>query len=199
MATLRQLGIEIRILARPVEVEPAVPFAEDTQHASYDADAAQRCWRILVEADRILHVFRSGFIGKTSPVHFFWGAFDLALTRFSGRRAPPHGGGAPNVAVWVMREAYSHEVASAGFWPGDSVLPEPAFYAYAYPEPGGYSEVAVKPAEAYYHPTLREFILPYEAVRTAASPDQALLLFLQSTYDAAAELAHWDRAALERP
>jgi hypothetical protein len=198
MAALRSLGIMPPIIARPVEVETAVPFAEDLEHAFYDADAANRWWRAMAQADRVFKRFRSRFVGKQSPVHFFWGSFDLATTRFSGRPAPRHPGGAPNCPDYVMVEAYSHECSSAGLWPGSGAVHEAAFYAYAYPEPPGYAQHPVRPAAAYYHPEAREFILPYEAVRTAADPDATLLDFLQSTYDAAAGLGHWDRAALER-
>jgi hypothetical protein len=194
---LGELDIHVKIFARPVEVEIAIPFEQDEQHGSYDAEAISRFWRALVQADRVLKDFRARFIGKVSPVHFFWGAFDLAVTRFSGRTAPKHPGGAPNVAARVMEEAYSHEVSSAGFWPGTG-LGEAAFYAYAYPAPPGFDSYPVQPQGAYFHEKLGEFILPYEAVRTAEQPDQALLSFLQTTYDAAATLAHWDRAALER-
>lgn len=197
-AALRELGIGLRMLARPVEVETAIPFADDVQHASYDAEAVQRWWRAVAQADRVFKRFRSGFVGKQSPVHFFWGSFDLAVTRFSGRPAPRHPGGAPNCADFVMVEAYSHECSSAGFWPGGGAVEEAAFYAYAYPEPKGYAEQSVRPAAAYYHSTAREFILPYEVVLTAADPDATLLIFLQSTYDAAADLGRWDRSRLER-
>jgi hypothetical protein len=180
-----------------VEVVRAVPFAEDGEHASYDAEAVQRCFGALVQVDRVLKEFRGRFLGKCSPVHFFWGSFDLACTRFSGRAAPLHPGGAPNCPDYVMREAYSHECISAGWWPGGGAVREPAFYAYAYPEPAALPQAAVLPAGAYYHRELREFVLPYEAVRTAREPDGALLAFLQSTYEAAAKLAGWD-PALER-
>ncbi|MGH7206007.1 MAG: DUF5996 family protein [Nitrospiraceae bacterium] len=196
MAALRSLGIDVSIWTTPVEVEDRTPFEQDHKHATYDPEYAQRCWRILVQATRVLTDFRSRFIGKVSPVHFFWGAFDLAFTRFSGRPAPKHPG-APNVARFVAREAYSHEVSSCGFWPGAG-LGTPAFYAYAYPEPEGFKEYPIKPEEAFYSKELREFLLPYDAVRTAKSPDAALLAFLQSTYEAAATLGKWDRAALER-
>jgi hypothetical protein len=195
---LRSLDVDVRIWPVPVEMPEAMPFTEDVAHASYDADAAHRCFRALAEADRVLKEFRGGFLGKCSPVHFWWGGFDLSCTRFSGRRAPPHPGGIPNVADRVTREAYSHECISAGWWPGGGVLGEPAFYAYAYAEPAGLSAAMIRPREAYYHPDLREFILPYEAVRTAARRDEMLLAFFQSTYDAAANLLDWDRAALER-
>ena len=198
MAGLRALDAEVDILARPVEIpDPILPFPDDEEHGSYDADAVRAFWRALVRADRVFEEFRARFVGKSSPVHFFWGAFDLAVTRFSGRPAPEHPGGAPNVADWVMVEAYSHELSSAGFWPGTG-LGEAAFYSYAYPEPDGFRAGEVRPAAAYYHEDLGEFVLPYEAVRTAADPDGALMAFLQSTYEAAADLADWDRAALER-
>jgi hypothetical protein len=197
MEALAELGIEVNILARPVEVEVAIPFEQDTQHASYDADAAFRFWHALVHADTVFKNFRARFTGKASPVHFFWGAFDLAVTRISGRTAPKPPGGAPNVADRIMEEAYSREVSSAGFWPGTG-LGEAAFYAYAYPTPAGFDKYPVQPQAAYFHDKLGEFILPYEAVRTADDPAQTLLSFLQTTYDAAATLAHWDRLALER-
>ena len=195
---LADLGIEAHFVARPNEVVESIPFAEDTKHASYDPDAVQRCWRVVASSARVMHAFRSRFVGKCSPVHFWWGAFDLSCTRFSGRPAPAHPGGIPSLPDWITREAYSHECISAGWWPGGGALNEPAFYAYAYPEPAGLSRAAVRPAGAYYHPVLREFILPYDAVRTAADPDATLTEFLQSTYDAAADLARWDRPALER-
>ena len=198
LAALGELDIDVAILARPVEVEEAIPFARDTRHASYDADAVQRYWRALVQVSRVLGDFRARFLGKVSPVHFFWGAFDLAVTRFSGRRAPKHPGGAPNCADWVMEEAYSHELSSAGFWPG-SGLGEAAFYAYAYPAPDGFGACAVEPAEAYWHDELGEYVLPYTAVAGGDAPDRTLLRFLQTTYEAASTLAHWDRKALELP
>jgi hypothetical protein len=194
-AALGDLGIDVSIWTQPVELEAVIPFERDRQHASYDPDAVQRFWRQLVQADRVFEQFRSGFIGKVSPVHFFWGAMDLAVTRFSGRLAPRHPGGAPNVGDWVMVEAYSHQLSSAGFWPGGG--DEGAFYAYAYPIPDGFSDQPVRPAEAFYSDVLGEFVLPYEAVRTAADPDATLLEFLQTTYEAAAELGAWDRPALE--
>lgn len=195
---LREFGVVHPMLARPVEVENAIPFEQDEEHASYDSDAVQRWWRAMVQVDRVFKRFRSGFVGKQSPVHFFWGSFDLAVTRFSGRAAPTHPGGAPNCADYVMVEAYSHECSSAGFWPGGGPIEEAAFYAYAYPEPQGYGASVVRPNEARYHAQAREFILPYEAVRTAPDPDGALLQFLQSTYEAAASGGNWDRDALER-
>ncbi len=197
MKALGELGIEVKIFPRPVEVEVAIPFEKDEQHSSYDAEAVTRFWHALVQADRVFKDFRARFIGKVSPVHFFWGAFDLAVTRFSGRTAPKHPGGFPNIADRVTQEAYSHEVSSAGFWPGTG-LGEAAFYAYAYPTPEGFSKYPVQPQAAYFHDKLGEFILPYDAVRTAKNPDEALLSFLQTTYDAAATLAQWDRLALER-
>jgi hypothetical protein len=197
MRALSELGLDIQIDELPNEIADAIPFSEDQTHASYDPDYAERHWRVLLQANRVFHAFRTSFIGKCSPVHFFWGSFDLAVTRFSGRRAPLHPGGVPNLADDVAREAYSHEVSSAGFWPGNDAVPYPAFYSYAYPEPAGFKTAAVSPAEAFYDETLREFILPYDAVRTAENPDQALLGFLTSTYEAAAEAANWDRAALE--
>jgi hypothetical protein len=198
MAELGELGIEVAIRTTPNELENPIPFDEDRQHAAYDPEYAQRCWRVLAQADRVLKTFRARFIGKCSPVHFFWGSFDLAVTRFSGRLAPEHPGGVPHLPDWVVRDAYSHEVASAGFWPGNAQVPFPAFYAYAYPEPAGYPEARVRPGGAFYSQALREFILPYSDVRQAGSPDEVLLEFLQSTYEAAAVLGRWDRAALER-
>ena len=195
---LASLGVKPALVPRPVEVETAIPFAQDTAHASYDAAAVHRWWRALVQVDRVFRQFRGGFTGKQSPAHFFWGSFDHACTRFSGRRAPTHPGGAPNCPDHVMVEAYSHECSSAGFWPGGGAIEEAAFYAYAYPEPPGYGGHRVRPAAAYYDTKAREFILPYDAVRRSATPDLDLLAFLQSTYDAAAGLGRWDRAALER-
>lgn len=199
LGLLRTRGVNASIHARPNELEDATPFDRDEAHASYDAEFAQRFWRVLVGADRVFRQFRSSFVGKCSPVHFFWGAADLAVTRFSGRTAPPHPGGIPHLPDAVVREAYSHEVSSAGFWPGGGVINYPAFYSYAYPEPAAFAAAAVRPAAAFYSQDLREFILPYDAVRQAASPDAALLEFLESTYEAAARLGGWDRAALERP
>ena len=197
MRMLDDLGIEVEIFPKPVEVpDPIQPFPEDETHASYDADAVHRFWRALVQADRVFKAFRARFIGKVSPVHFFWGAFDLAVTRFSGRDAPAHPGGVPNCADWVMEEAYSKELSSAGFWPGTG-LGEAAFYSYAYPEPDGFREREIEPEPAYYLDDMGGFVLPYEAVRTADEPDAVLLTFLQSTYEAAADLAGWDRNALE--
>jgi hypothetical protein len=195
MAALGDLGLDVRIWPVPVEIERVIPFDQDAEHASYDPAAAQGFWRQLVQADRVLSRFRSRYAGKVSPVHFFWGAMDLAVTRFSGRLAPRHPGGAPNCGDWVMVEGYSHELASCGFWPGGGE--EGAFYAYAYPEPAGYATAPVGPAEAFYFADNGQFLLPYEAVRAAADPDATLLEFLQTTYDAAADLGGWDRAALE--
>jgi hypothetical protein len=197
---LESLGLELRIRPIPSELEDELPFGEDLVHAAYDAGAAARCSLILSQAARVLQRFRGRFLGKCSPVHLFWGAFDLACTRFSGRPAPPHPGGVPHLPDRVVREAYSHECISAGWWPGAEGGPvaEPAFYAYAYPEPAGFANARVSPNTAYYEPALREFILPYEAVRSAPRPDDMLLDFLQSTYQAGADLGGWDRVALER-
>jgi hypothetical protein len=199
MDELRRLSLGVKIHARPNEIAEAIPFADDETHKSYDRDAAERFWRILVQSDRVMKAFRAGFIGKCSPVHFFWGAPDLAVTRFSGRRAPEHPGGVPGLPDRVVREAYSHEVSSLGFWPGGGPIDYPAFYSYAYPEPAGYAEAHVAPAGAFYSKDLREFLLPYDVVRTAPSPDDALLAFARTTYEAAANLAKWDRSKLERP
>lgn len=196
MEALKSLSVEVGIWTTPVEVEERTPFETDVRHAQYDSAAVERFWRALVQVDRVMKLFHSRFIGKVSPVHFFWGAFDHAVTRFSGRRAPEHPG-VPNVARFVMVEAYSHEVSSCGFWPGAG-LGQPAFYAYAYPEPPGFRDYRIDPPGAYYHDGLREFILPYEEVRTSASPDEMLLSFFQTTYEAASELGNWDRSALER-
>ena len=198
MAALAELGVPVRIHTTPNEIPVAIPFEQDRVHAAYDPAAAARFWQALVQVARVFGVFRARFIGKCSPVHFFWGSFDLAVTRFSGRVAPPHPGGVPNMPDWVAREAYSHEVSSAGLWPGNVTYPEAVFYSYAYPEPHGFREAPVQPAAARFDTTLGEFVLPYDAVRTSADPDAALLAFLQSTYEAAAERAAWDRAALER-
>ena len=197
LQTLHGLGIDPVIYATPVEVETATPFAQDSKHAGYDRDAAQCCWRILADTMRVMSSFRGRFTGKQSPIHFFWGSFDLAATRFSGRRAPKHPGGAPNCPDWVMVEAYSHECSSCGFWPGDGASQLPAFYAYAYPEPQGYAQRSVE-LPAAYDLKAREFLLPYAGLRTAAQPDEMLLRFFQATYEAAADLGRWDRAALDR-
>jgi hypothetical protein len=197
MEELDALGLPVRIAATPNEVLEAVPFAADEIHATYAPEAVTRFWRALVQADRVMKIFRGRFIGKCSPVHFFWGAMDHAVTRFSGRRAPEHPGGIPNLSDAVTREAYSHEVSSCGFWPGSGTVAYPAFYAYAYPEPPGFADARVGPREAFYSQDLREFVLPYDTVRESDDPDRLLLEFFQSTYEAAADLAHWDRAALE--
>jgi hypothetical protein len=197
-ALLDSLGVGVAIRPVPSEMEDTLPFIEDQEHRSYDPEYAGRCWRVLAQANRVIQDFRGRFIGKCSPAHFFWGGFDLACTRFSGRRAPPHPGGVPNLPDWIAREAYSHECISAGWWPGGGPVPEPVFYSYIYPEPKGFAEARVLPGEAYYSSELREFVLPYEAVRSASRPDQTLLEFLQTTYEAGADLAGWNRRALER-
>lgn len=193
MAALESLGIEVKIWKMPVEIPNPIPFDHDTVHASYDPLYANRFWQILVICDEIFKQFRAGFIGKASPIHFFWGSFDLAVTRFSGRRAPERAGADP-----ITREAYSHEVVSAGFWPGSAEVKGPAFYAYAAPEPAGFAQAPVSPKQAFYHPQLKEFLLMYDEVRRSDSPKGALLEFLQSTYDAGADLGKWNRKELER-
>lgn len=193
-AMLGVLGIEARISQGPNEVHPAVPFAED-QHAGYDPSAANRFWQQLVQADRVTGQFRSRFVGKVSPVHFFWGSFDLACSRFSGRLAPPHPGGAPNCGDWVMVEGYSHELSSCGFWPGGG--DEGAFYSYVYPEPDGYADFAGRPDGAFYDAALRQYLLPYEVARAAQDPDRTVLDFFEFAYGAAADTGGWDREALE--
>ena len=198
MQILRDFGIDIKIWTMPVEVIDAIPFEQDRQHKSYDADAVHRFWRALVQSDRVMKEFRACFIGKVSPVHFFWGSFDLAVTRFSGRTAPPHPGGMPNLGDWVAREAYSHEVSSCGFWPGNGGYGKPAFYSYAYPAPNGFAAAPLRPPAARFDPNLQEFVLDYDAVSQSSAPDQMLLDFFQSTYEATADTAAWDRAALER-
>jgi hypothetical protein len=197
IAALQELGIPARITDQPCEIAGAIRFSHDRQHGAYDAHYARRFWRVLLQVDRVLKQFRTGFIGKSSPVHFFWGSFDIAVTRFSGRAAPPHPGGAPGLSDAVMREAYSHEVSSAGFWPGGGGIDHAAFYSYAYPEPDGFRATAVRPERAFFNASMGEFLLPYDAVRTAPDPDAALLAFLQSTYEAAANAGKWDRTALE--
>ena len=196
LGLLHELGVLVSINDLPSELEHPVRFPEDHVHASYDAAAARRFWRVLVASTRVFSHFRSGFLGKVSPVHFFWGSFDLAVTRFSGRRAPLHPGGVPGLPDAVAREAYSHEVSSAGFWPGNDAFPRAAFYSYAYPEPAGFRERAVTPG-AHYEAKLGEFVLPYEVVRASAAPEDTLLEFLSMTYGAAADCGGWDRAALE--
>jgi len=197
MARLQGLGIAVDIRTMPCDIPDCVAFDEDETHASYDADQVSRYFQALQQVDRVFKRFRTRFHGKSSPVHLFWGGFDLAVTRFSGRPAPKHPGGIPHMPNWVAVDAYSHEVASLGFWPGADMLPEAVFYAYAYPEPAGYAQARITPAGAYYHKDLREFVLPYEVVRRAPDPEAALLEFAQSTYEAAADLARWDRNALE--
>ena len=197
MKTLSDLGLPVTINTMPNEIADPVPFDQDEEHHSYDREYANRFWRVLVQSDRVFKEFRSRFCGKCSPVHFFWGSFDLAVTRFSGRPAPPHPGGVPHLPDEITREAYSQEVSSLGFWPGNAAMPTPVFYSYAYPEPLGFSEAKVRPDAAYYEPKLHEFILRYDAVRNAEQPDQVLLDFAQSAYDAASKLGKWDRAALE--
>jgi hypothetical protein len=196
--TLASMDIAVKIHGLPNELPDPIPFERDDVHRSYDREYAQRWWRILVQADRVFKQFRARYVGKCSPVHLFWGAADLAVTRFSGRTAPKHPGGIPHLPDWVVQEAYSHEVSSCGFWAGGGPVPYAAFYSYAYPEPAGFASAAVQPADAFYSEPLREFVLPYDVVRTSDRPDDTLLAFLQSTYDAAADLGHWDRAALER-
>jgi hypothetical protein len=199
MAALAELQIRVRIHGRPNELPDPIPFREDRLHAAYDPGYAHRFWRVLLQVDRVFKQFRTGFLGKVSPTHFFWGSFDHAVTRFSGRKAPPHPGGIPNLPDAVTREAYSHEVSSAGFWPGGGAIDYPAFYSYAYPAPEGFAAAPVRPNAAFFHEAMGEFILPYDAVREAAAPDATLLEFLESTYEAAANAAGWDRAALECP
>jgi hypothetical protein len=198
MALLHELRIAVQIRETPNELQDPIPFPKDNSHCSYDASAAHAFWRALLQVDGVFKHFRSGFLGKVSPVHFFWGSFDLAVTRFSGRTAPLHPGGVPALPDAVVREAYSHEVSSAGFWPGNEAFPHPAFYSYAYPEPPGYRERAVT-AGAFFEQKMGEFILPYDIVRGASDPNALLLDFLSTTYAAAAETGHWDRASLDCP
>jgi len=197
MKTLADLDLPVTINTMPNEIENPIPFDQDKEHRSYDREHANRFWRVLVQSDRVFKEFRSRFCGKCSPVHFFWGSFDLAVTRFSGRQAPPHPGGVPHLPDAITREAYSQEVSSLGFWPGNAAMPTPVFYSYAYPEPPGFAEAKIQPDAAFYQPKLREFILPYDAVRSAEKPDEVLLDFAQSAYDAASKLGEWDREALE--
>ncbi len=197
MRALAELELPVKIDLVPNELPDPIPFDRDETHRAYDPEYANRFWRVLVQSERVFTKFRARFCGKCSPVHFFWGSFDLAVTRFSGRAAPPHPGGVPHLPDVVAREAYAKEVSSLGFWPGSAASPTPLYYSYAYPEPAGFAEAQVQPNEASYLAALHEFILPYDAVRTAASPDDALLAFAQSTYDAASSLGQWDRAALE--
>ena len=193
-----KLGLQVTICRKPNEVAEPIRFDLDEIHKAYDREYVNRFWRILVQSDRVFKAFRARFVGKTSPVHFFWGAPDLAVTRFSGRNAPQHPGGVPHLPDWVAREAYSQEVSSCGFWPGGGPVPYPVFYSYAYPEPAGFAEAPVTPRAAFYSTDLREFILPYDTVRRSQSPDDTLLAFLQTTYEAVADLGQWDRGALER-
>lgn len=198
MTALRELGIDVTIRTMPSEIVDCIPFDQDLVHKAYDAEYAHRFWRVLLSVHEVMARFRTAFLGKVSPVHFFWGSFDLAVTRFSGRRAPRHPGGVPHLPDAVAQEAYSHEVSSAGFWPGGGgPVDYAAFYSYAYPAPAGFENATVKPAAAFFSKELGEFLLPYEAVRTARDPDAALMEFLQSTYEAAADLAQWDRVALD--
>ena len=197
MGEMKALGLDVHIYAVPNEVPEAIPFEKNESLRSYDREYVNRFWRVLAQSDRVFKVFRARFIGKCSPVHLFWGAMDLAVTRFSGRRAPQHPGGIPNLPDRVTREAYSHEVSSCGFWAGGGAVDYPAYYAYAYPEPQGYADRKVDPPQAFYSKDFHEFILPYDVVREASDPDATLLAFLQSTHAAAADLAQWDRAALE--
>ncbi len=196
VSALRELDFAVEINTTPNEVDPAIPFEENETDAAYDPEYANRFWWVLLQTDRVFKEFRSEFCGKCSPVHFFWGSFDLAVTRFSGRRAPKHPGGIPHLPDAVTREAYSHEVSSFGFWPGNEMMPEPIFYSYAYPEPRGFSEAKVQPSFASYNAQLKEFVLPYDQMRQSDLPDRALLEFARSTYDAASTLGSWDRAAL---
>lgn len=198
MQAMEGMALPVKISAVPNEVDPAIPFAEDRQHRSYDASAVHRFWQALYQVDRVFNAFRADFLGKSSPVHFFWGSFDLAVTRFSGRTAPDHPGGLPNMPLWVAQEAYSHEVSSAGFWPGGEAFPEAIFYSYAYPSPEGFGAAPVKPDAAYWSADLGEFVLPYDAVRTADDPDRTLMAFLESTFAAAADLGRWDLATQKR-
>ena len=197
MKALADLDLAVTVHTMPNEIEDPIPFEQDEQHRSYDREYANRFWRVLVQSDRVFKEFRSRFCGKCSPVHFFWGSFDLAVTRFSGRPAPPHPGGIPHLPDAITREAYSQEVSSLGFWPGNAAMPMPIFYSYAYPEPPGFSAATVQADAAVYEPKLREFILPYDTVRDSKQPDKALLDFAQSAYDAASQLGKWDRAVLE--
>jgi Family of unknown function (DUF5996) len=200
LGVLAELDVHVRLWSHPVEIATAIPFPQDETHASYDAKSAERFWRVLTEVDRVFKTFRGRFVGKSSPVHFWWGSFDLAHTRFSGRPAPRHPGGIPNLADWVTREAYSHECMSVGWWPGnvDGPIREPAFYAYGYPEPPAAAEAVIRPASAAWVPSMREWVLPYDAVRLADDPDQTLLAFAEDAYEAVAVRGKWDRKALER-
>jgi hypothetical protein len=198
MSRLRGLGLETRIWTMPVEIPDAIPFEQDNTHASYDPEYAHRFWRILLQVDRVFTRFRGQFLGKASPVHFFWGSFDMAVTRFSGRAAPLLAGNSPSLGAWVMQEAYSHEVSSCGFWPGNGGFGKAAFFSYAYPQPQGFPSAQMSPAATYYDQSLGQHILPYDAVRQATSPDDELMRYLLSTYEAAADLGDWERPVLER-
>jgi Family of unknown function (DUF5996) len=197
MGALAEIELPVSINTMPNEIANPIPFDHDREHRTYDAEYANRFWRVLLQSARVFQEFRSRFCGKCSPVHFFWGSFDLAVTRFSGRAAPPHPGGVPHLPDEITREAYSQEVSSLGFWPGNASAPTPIFYSYAYPEPPGFADAKIKPEAASYESKMREFILPYDTVRIAESPDEVLLDFAQSAYDAASKLGKWDRAALE--
>lgn len=197
MGSLQAAGIDVVIYGRPNEVESAIPFSEDDIHQSYDAGKVYTFWQALVRVHAVFTRFRAGFTGKCSPVHFFWGGFDLAVTRFSGRTAPKHPGGAPNMPVQVMQEAYSHEVSSCGFWPGSEQFPQPVFYAYCYPTPDAFARQPIAPKEAFFSPEMGEFLLAYQVVQQSPSPESTLMQFLQSTYEAAANTGNWDRQALE--
>ena len=197
MNALAEMELPVKINMLPNEIENPIPFDQDEEHRSYDPEYANRFWRVLVQSDRVFKEFRSRFCGKCSPVHFFWGSFDLAVTRFSGRSAPPHPGGVPHLPDSITREAYSKEESSLGFWPGNAAMPTPIFYSYAYPAPPGFAEAKISPDGAFYDTKLREFVLPYDAVRSAENPDEVLLDFAQSTYDAASKLGKWDRDALK--
>lgn len=196
MTALRELNLPVEINTTPNEVDPAIPFEKNEKNSGYEPEQANRFWRVLTQSDRVFKEFRAEFCGKCSPVHFFWGSFDLAVTRFSGRRAPQHPGGVPHLPDAVTREAYSHEVSSLGFWPGNEMMPEAIFYSYAYPAPAGFAEAKVRPAAATYNTQLKEFVLPYETMRKEAAPDQVLLDFAHTTYYAASTLGNWDRASL---
>jgi hypothetical protein len=197
MAHLDRLAIDVTIHETPNEMDVAIPFGKDEVHCTYDADSVGRFWQALISTHTVFTRFRAGFTGKCSPVHFFWGSFDLAVTRFSGRRAPLHPGGAPNMSTRVMQEAYSHEVSSAGFWPGSEQFPQAVFYSYCYPTPSDFGQQPVEPAEAFFSPEMGEFLLPYDVVRQSPEPEQTLLAFLQTTYDAAVTTAHWNRHELD--
>lgn len=197
MSVLQSLGLDVHIWTMPVEVADPIPFEKDAVHRAYQVDCVERFFDILVRTQRVLETFRSRFLGKCSPVHFFWGSFDLTVSRFSGRLAPPHPP-VPNTALSIVREAYSHQLCSAGFWPGGAGFEEPIYYSYAYPEPFGFAAAEVRPTQAHYDEQLREYVVPYDAIRTSPLPDAALLSFYESTYDASAELGRWDREALER-